>query len=64
MRTRVCTSILDLLSDGNWHWVADIWQVTKFPDHWARELSQDTRFEFDASRAMISLRPHAENATT
>ena len=64
MRTRVYDSILELLSDGGWHWVADIWQVTKFPDHWARELAQDPRIEFDASRAMVRLRPPAESATT
>jgi len=64
MRTRVYRAIVELLSDGRWHWLAEIGEVTSVPDHWARRLSDDPEFELDASRAMIRLRRPAENVAT
>jgi hypothetical protein len=65
MRTRVYSSIVELLSDGRWHWLADIGQLTQYPDDWARELAQDSRFEFDETKSIIRLRaPSTETATS
>jgi hypothetical protein len=61
MRTRVYNAILKQLSDGRWHWLADIAQVTSYPEHWVRYLARDPRFEIDASKAMIRLRHSLPN---
>jgi len=56
VRTRVYNSIVDLLSDGKWHGIAEIGQVTTYVDDWVRVLEREPRFEFDAYRAMFRLR--------
>jgi len=61
VRTRVYDSIVDLLSDGRWHWPAEIGHFTHYVDHWAKALEREPAIEFDATRAMIRLRSHETN---
>ena len=55
MRTRVYTSVVDLLSDGRWHWLSEIGHIAKYVGEWAHELEREPAFEFDATKAMIRL---------
>ena len=55
MRTRIYNSIVDLLSDGSWHWLTEIGEVTAYPDRWVRLLAHDKTFEFDSTLTMIRL---------
>jgi len=64
MRTRVCDRIVDLLSDGRWHWLADIGQLTSYPSEWTRELAHDSRFELEGTKSMIRLRSSSAERST
>ena len=56
VRARVYTSIVDLFSDGRWHWLGEIGDAAKYVDEWAQALEREPAFEFDATKAMIRLR--------
>jgi hypothetical protein len=32
--------VLDLLSDGEWHTKAELAEITRYPQHWVRELGE------------------------
>jgi len=55
MRTKVYDSIVELLSDGEWHPTDELWNVTKEPADWLKILAQDEHFEFDSSEGRIRL---------
>jgi hypothetical protein len=55
---------VEQLSDGHWHWLADIGELTSYPDEWTRELARDSRFECDATKSMIRLRGPKPGSTT
>ena len=63
MRTKVYDSIVELLSDGEWHPTDDIWNVTTEPTDWVKILARDERFEYDASEAKIRLRSGPPNTS-
>ena len=61
MRTRVYDGIVELLSDGRWHWLAEIGHVTRYVDDWAKALEREPAFEVDSTKALVRLRSHDTN---
>jgi len=55
MRTKVYDSIVELLSDGEWHPTDDLWRVTTEPADWLKILAGDSHFEYDDAEAKIRL---------
>ena len=55
MRTKVYNSIVELLADGEWHPIDDLWKVTTEPADWLKILARDAHFEYEVSQAKIRL---------
>jgi len=55
MRTKVYDSIVELLSDGEWHPTDELWKVTKEPADWLKILARDGHFEYDDFEGKIRL---------
>ena len=62
VRTRVYSSILDLLSDHEWHKLSEVQTITAYHHEWVKEFLRDPRFEFDVPSDSFRLRP--PSATT
>ena len=54
MRTRTFAAIESVLSDGRWHSVEELEDLTSFPDEWVRELLLEDMIEVSTDAGTLA----------
>jgi hypothetical protein len=55
MRTKTYDAIVVRLSDGKWHPIDELWDVTSDPAAWLKILSREPDFEFDPDNGRMRM---------